>query len=71
MSKADDMKNTHFKPFTDDTNGPEGERAIRDLKLHGIITDGYGETLTDCMLGRDMGCGQDPIELAGYRGLHS
>ena len=70
MSKADDMKNTHFKPFTDDTNGPEGERAVRDLKLHGNIPDAYAETYTDCMLGCDMGRGQLPLHCAGYLGLH-
>ena len=71
MSKADDMMKTHFKPFTDDTTGPEGERAVRDLKLHGGVPDAYAETYTDCMLGRDMGRGQLPIESAGYLGLHS
>ena len=70
MSKADDMKNTHFKPFTDDTSGPEGERAVRDLKLHGNVPDGYAETYTDCMLGCDMGRGQLPLHCAGYLGLH-
>ena len=70
MSKADDMKNTHFKPFTDDTSGPEGERAVRDLKQHGNIPDAYAETFTDCMLGCDMGRGQLPLHCAGYLGLH-